>query len=100
MFQLVFGDEGFGRRIKTADDGGGNGRADSSPGKNVSRACLELPPELLKEAVGDKDLDQALCVFKLLRDVIGHGVRCWGGDFAVTAEGVEEERRGAGGHMI
>ena len=55
MFQLVLGYEGFGQRIKTADNGGGDGVADPSPGKDLSGARLKLPAKLLKDAMGVKD---------------------------------------------
>ena len=46
MFQLVLGDEGFDRRIKTAEDGGKGCGADPSPERMLA--------------------GEALCVFKLL----------------------------------
>ena len=82
MFQLVLGNKGFSERIKTADNGGGDGRGDSRPGKDIGRACLELPAKFMKDAVGVNVLGKALPVFKLLQDVISYGVRQCGRDFA------------------
>ena len=52
MFQFVLSNEGFGGRVETTHNGGGYGGSDPHPGKDFSEDLLELPGELLKQAVG------------------------------------------------
>ena len=65
MFQFVLGDEEFGGRIETVDNGSEDGRADPSTGKDISGELLELPAKLLKDAVGVNNLGETLCLFRL-----------------------------------
>ena len=66
MFKFFLSNEGFGGRIETTNNGGGFGGSDSRPGKDLSGELLELPGELLKQAVGVYNFGKTLCIFKLL----------------------------------
>ena len=63
MFQLVFSNVGFGGRIETANNAGGNGSGDSGPWEKRGRGLFVLPANLLEEADRVENFSETLGMF-------------------------------------